>query len=478
MGGGTPSRIAWPPLEYGGGAGAPSRSDLEFEVRFSGALINGTPVTGSPGQYTFTVPFGTHDIEIRAFVRPGTTTNSTAFRSHYGIGRASGINIPGQGSAPVPITMQRAGDSAANPFMIYNEFQLRRVGRGGVNPLGFQHWTLGSHYRLIDDITLTGGDWEPIGPVFSGSFNGGGFSIGGLTINNTTLNDSGMFAENSGTIENLNLPGVNITNNAWGHHGSVAGVNNLGIVRRITVSGNVSAFATGVFGGVVGFNTGTVENSDFTGTISVDAPAGGVVGHNWGTVERSSFSGTLSSNTSSHAGGVVAFNFGGTVTNNRSSGTVSGLAHVGGVVGHNDGIVQNSFSLSTVSAIDHSAGGLAGSHLLGTIQNSVALNQSITRSSGGDTHFARLYGNNTLGTGTNNHARAGMVFIDGAIPQPDFPVPVVSDPTGFHGADVSPGTHPSQFNNQSFWETTLGWDFTNIWQMQGSPPLPALRPPQ
>ena len=450
LGGGTPSRIAWPPLEYGGLAGAPSRSDLEFEVRFSGALINGTPVTGSPGQYTFTVPFGTHDIEIRAFVTPGTPTNPSIYRSHYTTGRIPGINVPGQGSTPVTVTMLQAGATAANPFLIFNERELRKVGRGAANPLGFEHWTLDRHYRLMANITLTGPDWDPIPGNFTGTFNGGGFNINGLTINNTTLNESGMFAENSGTIENLNLPGVNITQNMIGNHGGVSGFNNAGTVRNITVSGNISRFfGTGTFGGVIGLNGGIVENSSFTGTISCTNVIGDAVG------------------------GIVGINFG-LVQNSFSSGDVSGGFQVGGVIGFCMGTVQNSFSLSNVYGTIE-VGGVVG-WTSGIVQNNVSLNQKITRTSGVNGFFGRV-ASITPPMVSNNHAYAGMVFFDGVIPQPDFPIPVVSDPNGRDGADVSPGTGAGQFNNQDFWETTLGWDFTNVWQMQGSPPLPALRPP-
>ena len=318
-------------------------------MRFSDQLISGTPVTGSPGQYTFFVPFGTHDIEIRTFVRPGTTTNPTAFRSHYGTGRISGINVPGQGSTPVPVQMNQAGDTSANPFLIFNETELRKVGRGVANPQGFQHWTLDRHYKLMANITLTGGDWEPIGDIvnfFTGSFNGGWFNISGLTINNTTLSESGMFAENSGTIENLNLPGANSTQNMmFGSHGVVAGLNN-GTVRNINVSGNMSQLAQGVMGGVVGQNNigGTVENSSFTGTINNDGSSGGVVGLNMGAVTRSRSSGTIN-DVSGQAGGVVGVNDtpSSTVTNSHSSSTVIASQGVGGVVGWNTGTVQNVF---------------------------------------------------------------------------------------------------------------------------------------
>ena len=359
------------------------------------------------------------------------------------------------------------------------------MGRGAANPQGFEHWTLDRHYRLMANITLTGGDWEPIGDdfnQFTGTFNGGGFNISGLTINNTSPQSVGIFAFNLGTIENINLVNVNVISTIGSniiHVGSVAGING-GTIRNITVSGSV----TGAYnvGGVVGHNDGGVvilENSRFSGTVSgTNNNAGGIAGTNASTLTNSRSSGTVSGNF--NVGGVVGIN-GGTLTNSISSGTVNGGNSVGGLVGLNCfmltgfAIVQNSYSIGNVSGTDY-VGGVVGrnNHLL---QNSVALNQSITRISGVDIDFGRVMGGCIAAVSTNIHAHTGIVFIDGTTPQPDFPIPVVSDPSR-HGADVSPGTLPGQFNNQDFWETTLGWDFTNVWQMQGSPPLPVLRQPQ
>jgi hypothetical protein len=44
------------------------------------------------------------------------------------------------------------------------------------------------------------------------------------------------------------------------------------------------------------------------------------------------------------------------------------------------------------------------------------------------------------------------------------------------GQNVSSGPSPGQYNNQDFWQTTLGWDFVNIWQMSdGGNSLPVLQ---
>ena len=135
---------------------------------------------------------------------------------------------------------------------------------------------------LTADIDLTGKDWTPIGTSFrnsyTGTFDGGGHTIKGLTV---TTNDQfvGLFGSlgKAGTVKNVVMEGVQITNN----HGS------------------------GYVGGVVGNSDGTIENCSVSGSVSGTAYVGGVVGVQWF----------------------------GSITGCSSSATVKGMGDVGGVAG-------------------------------------------------------------------------------------------------------------------------------------------------
>ena len=135
---------------------------------------------------------------------------------------------------------------------------------------------------LDTDIDLTGKDWTPIGTSFrnsyTGTFDGGGHTIKGLTV---TTNDQfvGLFGSlgKAGTVKNVVMEGVQITNN----HGS------------------------GYVGGVVGNSDGTIENCSVSGSVSGTAYVGGVVGVQWF----------------------------GSITGCSSSATVKGMGDVGGVAG-------------------------------------------------------------------------------------------------------------------------------------------------
>ena len=135
---------------------------------------------------------------------------------------------------------------------------------------------------LDKNIDLTGKDWTPIGTdydnSYKGTFDGGGHTITGLTF---TTNDeyAGLFGwlNRAGTVKNVVMEGVQITNN----------------------------HSSGFAGGVVGFSRGTIENCSVSGSVSGTVYVGGVVGAQWG----------------------------GSITGCSSSATVKGTVDVGGVAG-------------------------------------------------------------------------------------------------------------------------------------------------
>ena len=167
-------------------------------------------------------------------------------------------------------------DSNTNTYTVYNADGLMNVAElvnGGKTDINI---------TLDTNIDLTGKDWTPIGTSFrnsyTGTFDGGGHTIKGLTV---TTNDQfvGLFGSlgKAGTVKNVVMEGVQITNN----HGS------------------------GYVGGVVGNSDGTIENCSVSGSVSGTAYVGGVVGVQWF----------------------------GSITGCSSSATVKGMGDVGGVAG-------------------------------------------------------------------------------------------------------------------------------------------------
>jgi hypothetical protein len=112
-------------------------------------------------------------------------------------------------------------------------------------------------------------------------------------------------------------------------------IKNLGVVNA-AVTGRVGV------GGLVGFNYyGTVSNSYSTGNVNGEEIVGGLVGRNWqdSTVNNSYSTGNVNGNR--YVGGLMGANTG-AVSNSYSTGSVTGNEDVGGLVGFNEGTVSSS----------------------------------------------------------------------------------------------------------------------------------------
>ena len=200
-------------------------------------------------------------------------------------------------------------------------------------------------YELTSDIAFTGdtGNFAPI-VGFTGIFDGGNKEITGLIILGGDSVNTGFFADSSGTIRNLSIVGAAVS--------------------------STSTVADSTVGVLVGYNTGTVENSSATATTAT-TPVGSVTGN------------------ASSLGGLVGYN-GGTVQNSFASVIVTGGAaanSVGGLVGKNtSGTIQNTFATGNVvggAEVDQ-IGGLLGDLVSGTVTNSFSFLGTVDGGAGND----------------------------------------------------------------------------------------------
>ncbi len=249
----------------------------------------------------------------------------------------------------------------------------------------------------------TGDGWTPIGEdgaAFTAIFDGNGHTISNLYINNVTATETthaGLFGNiGGGTVRNVGVASGEVK-----------------VIVTATGSANVDAWA----GGLAGYSSGTITDSWSDVTVSAEAvgpenqidyeaAAGGLVGfaHNSSVILRSYAMGNVEadagSDDNSIAGGLVGFNAGrigasfatGDVLADSNSGTGNGQgrnAYAGGLVGYNFfGTVSVSYATGSAEARSHAgdtverAGGLVGSHD-GTIEASYSRGAA-TISGGGE----------------------------------------------------------------------------------------------
>ncbi|MDR2883847.1 MAG: InlB B-repeat-containing protein [Deferribacteraceae bacterium] len=211
-----------------------------------------------------------------------------------------------------------------------------------------QNIALDKHYRLIDNITLTAA-WTPIGSIdpFIGTFDGRGHTVSGLSIrsNATTLGLFGILGSASTASKVFDLKIGDADLSGGGSLGILAGYVVNGEIERCEVSGTISGVAdiSSDVGGVVGkIDSGFIRDTLSAATVS-----------------------TLSN--VARTGGVTGYARGGSVIEScTSTGNVSGIDVVGGLVGLAEGaLIKGGSATGTISCSGMSCGGLVGQLLDG-----------------------------------------------------------------------------------------------------------------
>ncbi|MFR2495259.1 MAG: GLUG motif-containing protein [Christensenellales bacterium] len=221
----------------------------------------------------------------------------------------------------------------------------------------------GKTVLLMNDIDLSVyPNWSPIGTLkpntsqvsypFSGVVDGQNHTISNLTCTSNTNGYAGLFGNFDGTVQNLILRDAQITVEGL-QAAAVVCENYKGQVLNCAMLGG-SVKGKGVAGGVVCYNRGTVENCYATGDVT-----------------------SLSGGRVCYAGGVVGYNY-------------------------TEGTVQSCYAAGRVESEKHAGGAVGGNY--GTVQNCVALGQSVSAQG----HAHRVVGENTGGTLSGNYAWSGV----------------------------------------------------------------------
>ena len=276
---------------------------------------------------------------------------------------------------------------------------------------------------------------------------------------------TGSYDGNGHTISNLKIPSAtDLGVGLFGAIGSGAVVKSVGVNCNITVTVNV-------VGGVVGMNYGgTVENCYSTGTVSGDSGVGGVVGNN-------PVPGSTVQNCYSEC--------------NVTSTNASFPSNAGGVVGVNgdqydSGTVRNCYSTGNVSA-GSNAGGVVGDNGVAgrTVQNCYATGNVSGTGSSVSVGGVQGYSNgasvvncvalcpNINGSGSNVRRVAGLTSSTGTadvtncygrsdMKRNNTGGGWSSNAGSGDGADIT----SDDWKLASWWEgkgfTTVNWDFTGI----------------
>lgn len=295
---------------------------------------------------------------------------------------------------------------------IYNAHQLQLMATN-----------LGANYALGTDIdasaTSTGKDiWDdkgfiPIGNAstpFTGTLDGKGYTINDIMINLPGTDNVGLFGYTS-MSSNIRDVGLNSC--------AVTGGNNVGILAGYNGGNISSSFAeqinvTGMgndssgSGGLVGTNGGTIGGCHTSGSVTGIDDVGGLVGVNEKEI-IADYSLATVTNAAGQAGGLVGTNeHGGSISASYAIGVVGDVGatgELGGLVGLNTGSISFSNALGRVDCgKGSSGGGLAGNNS-GSIANSYATGGV----SGTGSYAGGLVGRNTTGSTIDKSYATGTV---------------------------------------------------------------------
>ncbi len=178
----------------------------------------------------------------------------------------------------------------------------------------------------------------------------------------------GTLAGNSkGTISHASVTGA--VNGGY-RVGGMVGENNPGTVEYCYAHVTVNA-ANGRIGGLVGFNVGgTVYHSHTTADVTGGWYVGGVVGRNvQGTIQLCYATGNITGGNT--VGGLVGDTEGGIISNGYAAGNATGGMAVGGLIGYLwQTSVNNCYAVGAVGGGNFDHGGLVGYNFGGSVSNS------------------------------------------------------------------------------------------------------------
>ncbi len=281
--------------------------------------------------------------------------------------------------------------SANNPYQIWTRDDMNEI---GTNP---EDWN--KCFILMADVNLasyTGTEFNVIGNYsnpFTGVFDGDGYTISNFTYTTTDADEIGIFgcieAANA-VIKNLKLVNPDIDVGAGDRVGSLIGRLESGTIIGCGVEGG-SVFGDLYVGGLVGHNARVIENCYSTAAVLGNHAVGGLIGFNYGfyppyaSVTNCYVSGQVSGTNSGYIGGLVGHNEG-IVTDSDSAATVlvDNCDYVGGLVGRNSygGTVSKCYATASISGFGHYIGGLVGYNAQGIIKSCYT-----DGSSSGDLHI-------------------------------------------------------------------------------------------
>lgn len=220
-------------------------------------------------------------------------------------------------------------------------------------------WSRGKTVVLTGNIDLTGTDFFPV-PTFGGSFNGNGYTISGVNITAKGSN-LGLFRyiQKGGIVENLNVSGNVAPEGTKKHVGGIVGENS-GTLNNCSFSGSVAAddYVGGICGSVT--ESGRVYGCRFDGSVTGSSYTGGIAGSSYGVIERCENGGSINTTDTETAKSIQDIDI--DLSELGTTESIDTSTDTGGICGFSKGRVIGCVNRGDVGykSIGYNTGGICG----------------------------------------------------------------------------------------------------------------------
>jgi len=374
-------------------------------------------------------------------------------------------------TTPLPIPFPGTGSGTeSDPYIIVTVEHLKWLNVEQIPTARATALPLDFHFKLGTDIVIPpNSDFEGILQPFRGVFDGDGNSISNFSSTTLTANSRqyrGFFYQlKNAEIKNLSLVNVNLSSYSDYVNGislgGLAGEALDSTIANILITGTIySETDYSALGGIVGSgNNINLKNIHFSGNITgTNGRIGGIVGntdHNvLSSLGRTTIENAIVDAIIIGAGGV------GGITGGSSYTDINNVFTVGSLHSNDISNVTPGYGSSVAGIVAFTATDGITDTLFTTINNAVALQSEISSNDKAN----QIFNNHSsfYGRATNSFARNDMLI---TLPPHTTPSP------NFDGTPVS----LAQLQTKSWWEDTLGFDFT-IWQWNATPNEPYAMP--
>lgn len=325
-------------------------------------------MAGSGGSYTFTISnikefYGLNDAQLASLTKLGFIA-----KTRNGGQTADCFVEVVQG----PTILYSGGEgTTSSPYIIAKSEDLQYLADTPAD------WGKGVCFKLDADISASNLS-STIGTMstpFAGNFDGNGHCITSLSLNGSTVGAAtGLFGKIDGAdIHDLGIAGANV--NGATFTGILVGYAASGTVSRCYTMGNVTGNSICV-GGLVGENVAATITDCYSGAAvsnPTDYATGGLVGKNSGTIQNTYAAGSVSGY--DYVGGISGANYGAISYSLAVNETVSSASNYAARFGGNANARNNSFNnvswqdMSNASASWTQHGDHASAHKAADIVN-------------------------------------------------------------------------------------------------------------